>query len=327
MIDNRVNRLPLSWNPVRWLKDFEEAIRKNHGYKELRSQVFEHTVRIVKDGHYTTKESEVEMDTALKDKLTADTVFYNETDEFHPLDTQKNKHDLKIEVLNADCLDTVQNMLAKGFNPALLNMASRRNPGGGVLQGAGAQEENIFRRSNLFVSLYQFIEYAAVYGVRPHHRFKYPINRASGGIYSPGVTVFRSSEETGYGLLDTPYQVSVVTVPAINRPALIKQGSHYLLRPDFIAPTKQKIRTVLRIAAKHGHDSLVLSAFGCGAFCNPPKHIARLFQEVFAEEEFQGVFSHIVFAIREDKNTFRKHNPEGNLKPFQEVFEEFQAGS
>lgn len=33
-----------------------------------------------------------------------------------------------------------------------------------------------------------------------------------------------------------------------------------------------------------GHDSVVLSAFGCGVFGNPPKHIAQLFAEVLRKD-------------------------------------------
>jgi uncharacterized protein (TIGR02452 family) len=65
----------------------------------------------------------------------------------------------------------------------------------------------------------------------------------------------------------------------------------------------------------------VLSAFGCGAFANPPNHIARLFKEVFLEDEFLGVFKYIVFAIYEDHNSSKAHNPYGNVLPFLEVFD------
>ena len=87
-----------------------------------------------------------------------------------------------------------------------------------------------------------------------------------------------------------------------------------------IEGTKNKMRTILRIGLRHGHDSLVLGALGCGAFCNPPSHIARLFHEVFEEPEFKNKYRLISFAILDDHNAHRAHNPEGNYKPFIEEF-------
>jgi len=85
-------------------------------------------------------------------------------------------------------------MLNSGLNPGVLNLASRQNPGGGVLNGAGAQEENIFRRTNLFMSLYRFAHYAENYGIKKSEN-NYPLNRNTGGIYSGNITVFRASEK------------------------------------------------------------------------------------------------------------------------------------
>lgn len=42
--------------------------------------------------------------------------------------------------------------------------------------------------------------------------------------------------------------------------------------------TINKIKTIFDIAYKNQNDAIVLSAFGCGAFCNPPGHIAELFK-------------------------------------------------
>ena len=33
-------------------------------------------------------------------------------------------------------------------------------------------------------------------------------------------------------------------------------------------------------ALAHGHDAVVLGAFGCGAFRNPAQHVSQLFKEV-----------------------------------------------
>ena len=88
-----------------------------------------------------------------------------------------------------------------------------------------------------------------------------------------------------------------------------------------VEPIKNKIRTIFRLGIANGHDSLVLGALGCGAFRNPPRHVARLFHEVMLEEEFKNKYRHIVFAILEDHNSRRSHNPDGNLIPFKEEFE------
>ena len=92
---------------------------------------------------------------------------------------------------------------------------------------------------------------------------------------------------------------------------------------SLIEPVKNKIRTIFRLGLKHGHDSLVLGALGCGAFCNPPEHIARLFHEVMKEPEFANKFKLIDFAILEDHNSHRRHNSEGNYLPFKREFENF----
>jgi uncharacterized protein (TIGR02452 family) len=71
---------------------------------------------------------------------------------------------------------------------------------------------------------------------------------------------------------------------------------------------------------KYSHDSLVLSAFGCGAFANPLHHIASLFKEVLIEDEFAGRFKLVVFSVIDNHNVRKATNPEGNLKPFIDVF-------
>ena len=84
------------------------------------------------------------------------------------------------------------------------------------------------------------------------------MDRNTGGAYSPNVIVFRGLETEGYPLLEHPYALGIVTVAAMNRPAL--EG------PDRIAahlvePVRRKIRTIFRIALKHGHDAIVLCEF------------------------------------------------------------------
>ena len=62
-------------------------------------------------------------------------------------------------------------------------------------------------------------------------------------------------------------------------------------------------------------DVAILSAFGCGAYGNPPQEVAALFAEALAATRLYEV----TFAIRDDHNSGRAHNPEGNVLPFQEA--------
>ena len=65
---------------------------------------------------------------------------------------------------------------------------------------------------------------------------------------------------------------------------------------------------------KHRHSTLVLGAFGCGAFGNPPQDVARCFASALASDEFRGEFARVVFAIVDPKQADL-----GNLVCFRNV--------
>lgn len=283
--------------------------------KELRTKEFRNTVDIVNQGHYVTENGTKYVfpdDTDMMSK----TVFYEQ--EIHLPTRSIGNNPTIVEVQNIDCLYAGVQLTEQGYNPAILNMASRRNPGGGVVTGAGAQEETLFRRTNLFRSLYQFAPYSEQYGIQ-RSRYQYPLERNFGGIYSPNAIYFRESEQKGYALLDNPVSLSFITVAGMNRPDLTADG---MIADYHVEPIKNKIRTIFRIGLLHGHDSLVLGALGCGAFRNPPRHVAQLFHEVIKEREFRNQYRRIVFAILDDHNAHQKINLEGNFKPFADEFKE-----
>ena len=316
------------WNSADFLAAYHPLMQKAgkgdrvayYKVKELRAQEYRNTIEIVNQGFYTTEEGKRVTFPDLT-RMEHETAFYQQ--EIRVDDIPTNKEETKFIVRNVDCLEEGVRLCREGYNPAVLNMASRRHPGGGVMLGAGAQEETLFRRTNLFRSLYQFTEYFIehvwykkyVTPVRTGER--YPLNRDFGGIHTPNALLFREDEQHGYKLMDTPKRLSFISVAGINRPEL-KDATH--LADSMIEGTKNKMRTILRIGLRHGHDSLVLGALGCGAFCNPPSHIARLFHEVFEEPEFKNKYRLISFAILDDHNAHRSHNPEGNSLPFVKEF-------
>ena len=81
---------------------------------------------------------------------------------------------------------------------------------------------------------------------------------------------------------------------------------------------KEKMRTVLRIAAASQHPDLCMGAFGAGpGFRNPVAQVASMWRDIlFSEEEFQGVFANIVFAIESSAGS----SPKGSSNDL-EIFE------
>ena len=125
--------------------------------KELRAKEYRNTIELVNNGYYFTEEGEKVL-FENTDKMVSGTRFY--TEEFNVNHIPTIVGNTIIEVINSDCIKEGIKLSDAGYNPAILNMASRQNPGGGVQTGAGAQEENLFRRTNLFQSLFQFVPYA-----------------------------------------------------------------------------------------------------------------------------------------------------------------------
>lgn len=278
--------------------------------KEELIRIYNETVEDIQAGDYESKSGNMVDLLGLK-KLKEGTKLYYSTEQSKSGTLDKP---LKVYVQNIDTFLKAREM---GPKCAVLNMASSTNPGGGVRNGSRAQEEDLCRRSTLLYSLYSLTSWGKdIFGFSKKDD-RYPIP-SRGGIYSPNVCVFRDA--VTYNKLDNPFICSVISVAGVVHPKIDHNTG--MLERKYIPIVKGKIRTILRIAKENKHTKLVLGALGCGAFKNPPKHIAMLFKEVFDEQEFSNSFEEICFAILEDNNSRKEHNPDGNLKPFTEIFGE-----
>ncbi len=196
-----------------------------------------------------------------------------------------------------DCLEAAEELQKEeAGKTAVLNLANRQNPGGGVYTGSGAQEESCFLRSNYFTALYPFADYANQYDL-PKAKQQYPLDANYGGVWSENITIFRGRELEGYPFLEKPWQTNFIAVAAINRPPVIEEDGEIRLREDMIQGTLNKIRTIMNIAADNQVSNLVLGALGCGAFRYPPIHMAELSKQVLNEPAYKGRFNRIIFAI------------------------------
>jgi len=233
--------------------------------------------------------------------------------------------------INMDCVDLAEELLAEGFNPAILNLASAGRPGGGYDKGMRAQEESLCHSSNLSLSLYQYADSTKLKCVRdsgvPTKQIGYPLDMNFGGIYTPNVTFFRNNKSKYFTMKECPFKCDVITVAALsfNGRSDFSRACEILYRsstggftPEGEEIMMNKIRTIFRMGVEHGKDSLVLGAFGCGAYKLPASEVAHLFRVVMEEPEFVNKFRLIVFAILE--STRRANGLDGKFADFYRVF-------
>ncbi|KUO17475.1 TIGR02452 family protein [Streptomyces dysideae] len=192
--------------------------------------------------------------------------------------------DTFFEVTGESSLEAARRL---GGSVAVLNFASARNPGGGYLNGAQAQEEALCRASALYTCQ---IRVRAFYDHHRAHRDPFYTDRV---IHSPGVPVFR--DDRGH-LLDEPYTAGFLTAAAPNAGVVRRTAPERAAElPHALAVRAER---VLETAAAHGHRRLVLGAWGCGVFQNDPAQVAAAFRALLGPGgRFAGTFEHVVFGV------------------------------
>jgi uncharacterized protein (TIGR02452 family) len=258
-----------------------------------RKEVAEETLRIQQQGYYEI--GGMRIDFAAQQKA-------SEADSFliTPEEGAKLIQDIKPPVsgpfasyviLNQSTVQAIQDMNGKGEHPAVLNFASAKNPGGGFLNGAMAQEEALAASSGL-------------YNTQLLQKTYYDINRTCGtmiytdyAIYSPDVVFFRNSN---FELLKMPITASILTLPAVNMGQVILKGED-ASKAKIIMRNRMKL--CLAIFAHKKDRNLILGAYGCGVFRNDPADVALWWKELLEEESYGRFFDKIVFAILDNTKT------------------------
>ena len=170
---------------------------------------------------------------------------------------------------------------------AALNFASAKNPGGGFLGGAQAQEESLARTSGLYPCLLTQMEFYR------RHRENRCLLYQDLAIFSPSVPFFVNDDGQ---LLESPALTSVITCPAPNAGAVTNNQPENL---SLVQETlNRRANFVLQLAANQQVDSLILGAWGCGVFRNDPTQVAAAFGSLLlGEGPFRSSFTRITFAI------------------------------
>lgn len=199
--------------------------------------------------------------------------------------------DYYLVVINCDTVTALKNLKNEG-KTCILNMASRKHQGGGVRKGSVAQEECLYRSSNL--------------GIEDNSHF-YPL-KESEALYTTNAIFFKDFH---YEHME-PINANVVTIAAFN---FNKREDVKPVFSDYELETKQKIRLMLSLAIMGGNDNIILGSWGCGVFKNDPTRMATMFRDVL-KEGYGGAFKQVIFSIINDHNS--DHN---NYSIFKSILE------
>ena len=182
---------------------------------------------------------------------------------------------------------------------AVMNFAYAFHAGGGVKKGSSAQEECLCRTSTLYPLLYRRTLRDSFY--RHHHDLNTP--KASDSlVYTEGVIICKTDEDLPKRMPKKDWvTVDVITIAApdlrdkSNIHAPLVNGGTYMNDAELFGYHVKRAIHMLTCAAAKGADTLVLGAFGCGAFQNNPEVVARAYKT--ALQEFPKVFRKIEFAV------------------------------
>lgn len=217
------------------------------------AEVMKETLRIIQTGSYKAPGGNVvKLDVRRLRSAPSRAVMYKEV-----ASEQMPSGAMRVRLFNGCTIEAAHRLSAEagGAAPLVLDFASDSNAGGGCRSNQrGTQEESLCRQTSLLPSL---------------ERLAYPIPRL-GVVYAPDICVIRTEEAGGYALRAEPFWINVIAAALPNCGGELDGKQR-----GFVA---QKIRSVLNVAAKHGHTQLVLGAWGCGAFGNVAGDVANVFR-------------------------------------------------
>jgi len=211
------------------------------------------------------------------------------------------KEPAKIIVSKKRSFEAAEEYLYKKI--CVLNFASATNPGGGVKWGSTAQEECLCRCSTLYANLTDDKLWKPFY--EAHRKENNPLYNDD-CIYSPDVIVFKTDTRSPELLyIEDWWWVNVITCAAPNL-RTDKEGNErvHISDQELYDLHVKRMRRILNIAANKGNEVMILGAYGCGAFKNPPEIVAKAMKQVV--NEFRYHFRVIEFAVycspRDERN-------------------------
>lgn len=263
-----------------------------------RKAIAKQTLEIMRQGYYEIEDKKIEIRELLEHSV-KDSFLLTPEQGAILLDSYKLQERSAKEVSeqkyirtwNCSSVDAILKLSEEGKKGiAVLNFASAKNPGGGFLNGAKAQEESLAASSCLYHTLTAHEEYYI------NNRLCGTMMYTDHAIYSPNVPFLRNGR---FRLLKEPVCASVLTLPAVNMGQVLLKGENV---EEAERVMKRRMKLSLAIFAEQKCKHLVLGAYGCGVFRNDPNQIAKWWKELL-EDFFWNEFEGVVFAVMDNSSS------------------------
>lgn len=175
-------------------------------------------------------------------------------------------------------------------NECILNFASAKHPGGGILRGSTAQEEDICRNSLLYLALRTFNQSHYLSGLFQNRKYYEDFI-----IYSDNIPTIRRDLTMGRNN-------NYITCAAPNLNGLNDIDTELLQQI-----LTKRIKGIFTVAYENKCKKIVLGPWGCGVFKNDPNQMALIFD--IAISMFGGHFDQITFLVPDKTigEIFKKH--------------------
>ena len=217
---------------------------------------------------------------------------------------------------------------------ACLNMANEAVPGGGYIKGMGAQEENMFRRTNCHFTIESNtldtnnLATAEEWNKKLYKQDKKDLLKGEYGyVYFdweyPRVCIrgpeLPNNADLGYAHLSPEeiFPFYELRCAALDR-RIGKNPPQAGMTDGDKATMQKRINAQLETLIVHGVKHVILGAFGCGIFQNDPEIIAKMYREAISNRSTH--FEVIVFAILRDHSNQDARSNNKNYETFSTIF-------
>jgi len=237
---------------------------------------------------------------SIQDSINQEYIVYrNDTIEVNPI---KNEN-MKIIVSSDRTFEAAKKYIGKKV--CCLDFANDSYIGGSPWH-AGAQEECMCRASTLYPCLSAKKKEFYEKHMGEYREGELNFMGCDDLIYVPNVVIFKTDEcIPQLKPKDCWYKSDVIVCAA----PIIRRNTSYNME-EYRRVMETRIKRIIDVASKENVEVLILGAFGCGAFGNPPEVVADIFNSLIRNYNFEivefAVFCRNDFTNYEIfKNTFK----------------------